>query len=377
MFDVLLSLAISFAITFFAIPVIINVAEMKKLYDVPDARKIHQKAITPLGGIGIFAGFVFGCLLTVNFTVSGEFQYFIAATMVIFFLGLKDDILVITPVKKFIGQVLAAFLIIFFGHIQIRSMHGFFSVHELPETFSLLISYFSVIVIINSFNLIDGVDGLAGLLGMMSTALFGIYFQITGMTPYSVLAFSMTGALAGFLIYNFQPAKIFMGDTGSLLIGSVCAILAMKFIDPGTGPETTLPLESSPAIGFAILMMPLLDTLRVFSIRIFNRRSPFSPDRNHIHHLLLDRGLSHRSIALLLVAVNAGTVVLVYMLRFLGTTLLILTIVAIFFSFIAVAYYSERRRAKARATEVASSVDATGQSKLVTFIRDSMLEQKN
>jgi len=158
MFDVLLSLSISFTITFLAIPVIINVADMKKLFDVPDARKIHQVAITPLGGIGIFAGFVFGCLLTINFKYSSEFQYFIAATMVIFFLGLKDDILVLTPIKKFIGQVLAAFLIIYYGRIQIRSMHGFFGVHELPEMFSLLISYFSVIVIINSFNLIDGVD---------------------------------------------------------------------------------------------------------------------------------------------------------------------------------------------------------------------------
>ena len=176
MFDVLLSLAISFTITFLAIPVIINVAEMKKLFDVPDSRKIHQVAITPLGGIGIFAGFVFGCLLTVNFKDAAEFQYFIAAAMVIFFLGLKDDILVISPVKKFIGQVLAAFLVIYFGRIQIHSMHGFFGIHELPEMFSLLISYFAVIVIVNSFNLIDGVDGLAGTLGMMSSALFGIYF---------------------------------------------------------------------------------------------------------------------------------------------------------------------------------------------------------
>src|SRR6266571_8237914 len=110
MFDVMLSVAISFTVTFLAIPAIINVAEMKKLFDVPDERKIHQTPITPLGGLGIFAGFVFGCLLTIHFKDSYEFQYFIAATMVIFFLGLKDDILVISPVKKFIGQVLAAFM---------------------------------------------------------------------------------------------------------------------------------------------------------------------------------------------------------------------------------------------------------------------------
>jgi UDP-GlcNAc:undecaprenyl-phosphate/decaprenyl-phosphate GlcNAc-1-phosphate transferase len=377
MFDVLLSLSISFTITFLAIPVIINVAEMKKLFDVPDARKIHQLAITPLGGIGIFAGFVFGCLLTINFKDSSEFQYFIAASMVIFFLGLKDDILVLTPIKKFIGQVLAAFLIIYYGRIQIRSMHGFFGIHELPEMFSLLISYFSVIVIINSFNLIDGVDGLAGSLGLMSSALFGIYFVSANMEPFYALAFSLCGSLVAFLIFNFQPAKIFMGDTGSLLIGVVNAILVLKFIDPGEGPLSVNPITSSPAIGFTILMIPLLDTLRVFAIRIFKRRSPFSPDRNHIHHLLLDRGLSHRTITLLLVAVNAGMVVFTYMARSLGCTILILSVIALFFSFIAIAYYSRPHHAISWANEVNDKNEKVKESKLVTFIRDSMLEQKN
>jgi UDP-N-acetylmuramyl pentapeptide phosphotransferase/UDP-N-acetylglucosamine-1-phosphate transferase len=111
----------------------------------------------------------------------------------------------------------------------------------------------------------------------------------SGMEPYYVLAFSLCGSLIAFLIFNFQPAKIFMGDTGSLLVGVVNAILVLKFIDPGDGPESVNPIVSSPAIGFTVLMIPLLDTLRVFAIRIFKRRSPFSPDRNHIHHLLLDR----------------------------------------------------------------------------------------
>jgi UDP-GlcNAc:undecaprenyl-phosphate/decaprenyl-phosphate GlcNAc-1-phosphate transferase len=377
MFDVLLSLSISFTITFLAIPVIINVAEMKKLFDMPDSRKIHQVAITPLGGIGIFAGFVFGCLLTINFKYSSEFQYFIAATMVIFFLGLKDDILVLSPIKKFIGQVLAAFLIIYYGRIQIRSMHGFFGIHELPEMFSLLISYFSVIVIINSFNLIDGVDGLAGTLGLMSSALFGIYFLYAGMEPYYVLAFSLCGSLLAFLIFNFQPAKIFMGDTGSLLIGVVNAILVLKFIDPGDGPESLNPIISSPAIGFTILMIPLLDTLRVFAIRIFKRRSPFSPDRNHIHHLLLDRRFSHRTITLLLASFNVGMVVFVYLARTLGCTILILSVIALFFTFIAIAYYSRPRNSLSWATDGNEKNEKVKESKLVTFIRESMLEQKN
>lgn len=376
MFDVILSLAISFTVTFLAIPVIINVAEMKKLFDVPDARKVHQTAITPLGGIGIFAGFVFGCLLTVKLTSTFEFQYFIAAAMVIFFLGLKDDILIITPVKKFIGQVLTAFLIIYYGRIQIRSMHGFLGIYELPEMFSLILTYFAVIVIINSFNLIDGVDGLAGSLGLMSSLLFGVYFLNVDMSSYYILAFSLSGSLLAFLIFNFQPAKIFMGDTGSLLIGAINAILVIKFINTASTTDAVFPLASSPAIGFAILMIPLLDTLRVFAIRIFKRRSPFSPDRNHIHHLLLDRGLSHRSITLTLVAINLSMIAFVYFERSLGCTVLILSIFAFFFSFIALCYYarSKPRLAVAKKGEGGEELKT---SKLVTLAKDSILEQKN
>ena len=377
MFDVVLALAISFTITFLAIPVIINVAEMKKLFDVPDERKVHQTAITPLGGIGIFAGFIFGCLLTINFKVASEFQFFIAATMVIFFLGLKDDILVISPIKKFIGQVLAAFLIIYDGRVQIRSMHGFFGINELPEMFSLLITYFAVIVIINSFNLIDGVDGLAGSLGLMSAALFGVYFLEVNMPAYYILAFSLCGSLLAFLIFNFQPAKIFMGDTGSLLIGTINAVLVIKFINVANSSDVSFPIESSPAIGFAILMIPLLDTLRVFSIRIFKRRSPFSPDRNHIHHLLLDRGFSHRSITLLLVSLNVGLVAFVYLERNLGCTILILSVFAFFFIFIALAYYVRPKPRLAVAKNNDLENGALKGSKLVTLTKDAILEQKN
>jgi UDP-GlcNAc:undecaprenyl-phosphate/decaprenyl-phosphate GlcNAc-1-phosphate transferase len=214
---------------------------------------------------------------------------------------------------------------------------------------------------------------------LMSSALFGIYFYMnaSGMEPYYVLAFSLCGSLIAFLIFNFQPAKIFMGDTGSLLVGVVNAILVLKFIDPGNGPESVNPIVSSPAIGFTVLMIPLLDTLRVFAIRIFKRRSPFSPDRNHIHHLLLDRGLSHRTITLLLVAINVSMVVFVYLARSLGCTILILSVIAIFFSFIAIAYYSRSRDSLAWETDGIDKNEKVKESKLVTFIRDSMLEQKN
>jgi UDP-GlcNAc:undecaprenyl-phosphate/decaprenyl-phosphate GlcNAc-1-phosphate transferase len=377
MFDVLLSIAISFAVTFLAIPAVINVADLKKLFDMPDARKVHHSPITPLGGIGIFAGFIFGSLLTLHFNQYADLQYFIAACFVIFFLGLKDDILIISPVKKFIGQVLAAFIIIYYGNIQIRSMHGFLGIYQLPEMFSLLLTYFAVIVVINSFNLIDGVDGLAGSLGLLSTTVLGIYFLYVGLSPYAVLAFSMAGSLLAFLIFNFQPAKIFMGDTGSLLIGTVNAILVIKFINVANVSDIKFPINASPAVGFTILMIPLLDTLRVFGIRILHRRSPFSPDRNHIHHLLLDRGFSHRAITLTLVAVNLLTIALVFLARSQNCTFLILGVFFLFFTMIAAIYYLlPGPRLFVAKTAKEESAQLTKASHFV-LNKDSILEQNN
>lgn len=375
MFDVVLSVAISFTITFLAIPVIITVAERKKLFDIPDERKIHQTPIPSLGGLGIFAGFVLSCLVTVPFHIASEFQYFFAAGLVIFFLGLKDDILVISAIKKFIGQVLAAFLIIYKGGVQIQSMHGFLGIYELPEMFSLLLTYFTVIVIINSFNLIDGIDGLAGTLGVMAAVLFGMYFLLVNMQAYSILAFALAGSVAAFLIFNFPPAKVFMGDTGSMLIGLVNAILVIKFINVAQLPDTSFPIDAAPAIGFTILMIPLLDTLRVFGIRIIHRRSPFSPDRNHVHHLLLDKGFSHRSITFIISGINLAFIIGAYLSRGLGSTWLLLSVVAFFFTGIAVLYYT---RPEPRLF-VAKSSDANEikVSKIVPLTKDTVLEQKN
>ena len=377
MFDVLLSIAISFTITFLAIPVIITVAERKKLFDIPDERKIHHTPIPSLGGLGIFAGFILACLISIQFQAALEFQYFLAAAFVIFFLGLKDDILVISPIKKFIGQVLAAFLIIYKGGVQINSMHGFMGIHELPESFSLLLTYFTVIVIINSFNLIDGIDGLAGSLGLMASIIFGFYFLQINMAAYSILAFSLAGSLIAFLIFNFQPAKIFMGDTGSLLIGLITSILVVKFIDVANA-DVAYPIVASPAIGFTILMIPLLDTLRVFAIRIVHRRSPFSPDRNHVHHLLLDKGLSHRTIALTLVSINLFFIITAYACRNMGCTWIILGIVSIFFMGIAALYYTRQqpRLFVARSVDAGDNKDK-GTTKIVPLTKDTILEHKN
>jgi UDP-N-acetylmuramyl pentapeptide phosphotransferase/UDP-N-acetylglucosamine-1-phosphate transferase len=153
------------------------------------------------------------------------------------------------------------------------------------------------------------------------------------------MAFSLAGSLIGFLIYNFSPAKIFMGDTGSLLIGLINSIMVIKFINIAGSEASPLPLQSAPALGIAILIVPLFDTLRVFSLRIFDRRSPFSPDRTHVHHFLLDLGYSHRQVTFLCVGTNIGLITLAVLLRDLGTTVLLGLLMSIFFTLIGVIYY--------------------------------------
>lgn len=374
---VMLATILAFVITFTAIPVIINVSEIKKLYDLPNARKIHAGPIPSLGGLGIFAGFIISCLMTISFSSEPGFQYFFAAALVIFFLGLKDDILVLTPMKKFIGQIIAAFILIYKGGVAIQSMHGFLGVNELPEIVSLIITYLTVIVIINSFNLIDGVDGLAAGLGIFTTAIFGTYFYVAAQIGYATLAFAMCGSLLAFLIFNRSPARIFMGDTGSLLIGLVNAILVVKFINIADASSAILPMQASPAIAVSILIIPLFDTLRVFAIRIFNRRSPFSPDRNHIHHILLDRGMSHKVVCLSLIAVNIFFVALAYTLSFLNINMLIPVIVTLAFGGFAMVYLRKPRLMVVTGGDTEDTLHLTKPSRIVSLTTSKKAAEQN
>jgi UDP-N-acetylmuramyl pentapeptide phosphotransferase/UDP-N-acetylglucosamine-1-phosphate transferase len=329
MVNVLLTGSVAFIITFLAIPAIIKVAKEKKLFDLPDERKLHTTPIASLGGVGIFLGFFVSCLLTISSKQNPEIQFFFASAIVIFFLGLKDDILIISAIKKFLGQLAAAAILIHLGNIRIESMHGFLGLGVLPEPVSYLISYVTIIVVVNAYNLIDGVDGLAGSLGVLTSCVFGIYFFAAGVPAYSMLAFGMTGSLLAFLVFNFSPAKIFMGDSGSLLLGLINAILVIKFITVADAPGAQIPIPSAVAIGFSILVVPLLDTLRVFSIRIAKGRSPFIPDRNHIHHLLLDRGLNHRYVTISCVGLNLSFIAMAYFGRSLGPTNLIFIMLSV------------------------------------------------
>jgi len=372
MLDILLTASVSFIITFLAVPVVLEVAEKKKLFDIPNERKVHTRLVASLGGVGIFGGFILASLLSIQGHLNSEFQYFFAAALVIFFLGLKDDLIILSASKKFIGQIIAASILIHLGDIRLDSMYGLLGFEKLPEGFALALSYLTIIVIINSFNLIDGVDGLAASLGILTMLIFGSYFFAIGYQAYALLAFAMAGSLGAFMIFNHHPAKIFMGDSGSLMIGLINAILVIKFINVANDPLVAIPIPSAVAIGFAILIVPLLDTLRVFSIRILNGVSPFTPDRNHVHHLLLDRGLDHASVTLTCVSVNIGFIMIAWFGKYMGPNYLLLTMLTLAFSGLAFLYYYKRPK---RTILIAKRGEGVAQlktsSKVVTLTKEA------
>ena len=331
MIKILLAIATSFLVVLIATPALIRVAYLKKLVDAPgDARKVHKRHIPTIGGILIFGGTLFSYLLWFPVVENADFKYIAACMIILFFIGIKDDLVGTAPVKKLIGHLAVAFILVIMADIRITDMYGLFGVYELPLWASILLSVFTYTVVVNAFNLIDGIDGLAAGVATISCVSYGIWFYLAGSIENAILGFALAGALLGFLVFNFEPAKIFMGDSGSLIIGLVVSVLAIKVIEYDTSKlPVKLLLISKPLFAMSVIVYPLMDTLRIFIYRTFRGRSPFSADRNHIHHKLIDLGLSHRaSVAIiytytLLVISQAGLLVMEANRKFIVMTIVI------------------------------------------------------
>ena len=318
----------AFGVTFASIPSVIYVAKKKGLVDLPDERRSHSEATPSLGGVAIFAGTIFSIILWTPFDVFGELQYILSAFIIIFLIGVKDDIDPMSATKKMIGQLFTAIIIVFKAKVMLSSLYGIFGINELPYWIAVVLSIFTIIVIINAFNLIDGINGLSGSIALLISVVLGYWFFLIGRVEIAMIAFALSGSIVGFLKYNFSPAKIFMGDTGSLLLGLVCSILAIEFIDLHNDPNLKeYRIGSAPAVAIAILVLPLYDTARVFVMRVLKGRSPFQPDRLHIHHMLIDSGLSHMQATGILVATNALFIVMAFYFQDIGSLpLFVLTI---------------------------------------------------
>lgn len=293
---------LALSITFVAIPAVIKVAELKHLFDEPDHRKTHKVKTPTLGGVAIFAGLVISFSILKDFKELLDIKFLVPSLIIIFFAGIKDDILVLTPLKKFLAQLAAAVLMVCLGDIRITSFYGLLGVQEIPYIFSIVFTVLAIIAVINCYNLIDGADGLAGSLGLLSSVVFGLWFFYVEQWSLAFLAFALAGSLVGFLYFNWQPAQIFMGDTGAMVLGFILSVLAIRFIELNKARHSfeSYWVHASPSVAMSVMSIPIFDMLKVFTIRLLKKSSPFKADRNHLHHILMDLGFSHKKLAILL-----------------------------------------------------------------------------
>jgi UDP-N-acetylmuramyl pentapeptide phosphotransferase/UDP-N-acetylglucosamine-1-phosphate transferase len=327
MFELILSFIVSFLVTYFAIPTIINIAREKKLFDLPGERRSHTIPTPSLGGIAIFAGIMVSVTLCTPYHVFGRLQYILCAFFIMFLIGIKDDIVAMPASKKLLAQLVAATILVFLADIRISSFFGVFNLHAIPDAVSYPFSIFIIIVIINAYNLIDGINGLSGGLGVLISITLGTWFYLVKQPEMVILCAATIGACLAFLKYNFTPADIFMGDTGSLLLGSITSVLALTFVETHHQLNNQpYAFKAAPGVVISIIILPLFDTLRVFTIRIMKGRSPFSPDRSHIHHMLIDAGLSHMQATFALLTTTLVFILAVFSLRHIDSLTLILMI---------------------------------------------------
>jgi UDP-GlcNAc:undecaprenyl-phosphate GlcNAc-1-phosphate transferase len=310
--------AISFLISFLLFPVIIKIFKQLKWFDVPGTHKIHSDFVPSMGGVSILAGSFLAFLMSLPLQQWINMKYFFVSVTLMFLIGLRDDVLALSPRQKLVSQFLPVFVLVFLENAMLQSFYGFVSDgSQFPVVLSYAISVFTVIIITNAYNLIDGIDGLAGTIGFLAMFFFGVWFYMAELPYLSLIALCFAGALLAFLCFNWQPSSIFMGDTGALTVGLVLSFFAIRFINYNhLLPEGHVArFQASISTALCVLIIPMFDTLRVIILRLRSMQSPFHADRNHLHHRLLAIGLSHRGAVTWIGGINIFFVVLALFLR--------------------------------------------------------------
>jgi UDP-GlcNAc:undecaprenyl-phosphate GlcNAc-1-phosphate transferase len=292
---VTLTMILAGLITWWSIPHVVRIVRIKGLMDNPDNdRKIHLRPTPVLGGISIFLGFMIAMVGAVESLDLHLHNYFRLNVVILLFVGVADDLVPIAARLKMLIMIVAGSLVLSETNSWIFSFNGVFGIDVVPMFVAIPLSLFVIVLVINAYNMIDGVDGLAGSQGALAAAVFGIFFAVNGIHELAIISFAITGALVGFLFHNRPPARIFMGDTGSLVVGFILAFLAVEFVAV-LGTDSAYEINAyTPVLVVAILIVPLFDILRVVILRKTSGRAALSPSRDHIHHVLMDYGFGAR-----------------------------------------------------------------------------------
>lgn len=327
MIEIIISLIISFFITYLTIPLILLLSKRyTDLLKIPNLIASHSKAIPTYGGVAIFFGIILSFFILLKIGDVDGVQWIMGSLFIVFFLGVIDDSITLRPSKKILGQLIAIIIIVYFNDLRITSMQGLFFIYELPYITSFLLTVLTMLVITNAYNLIDGIDGLAALIGLLVSSVFFVFLCLQNDINFAIILSAIIGALIAFLRYNWHPAQIFMGDTGSLVVGFLLSIIAVQFVETDFQIESQWFQIKTPTLAMAILIIPLQDLLRVFIVRLAQKKSPFSGDRNHLHHLLMDKGLTQIQTAITLLLFNLLVIIAALFLGFLNINYVLLLI---------------------------------------------------
>ena len=311
--EIFLSTLTSFFFGFLITPVLIYLLKKGNVIDEPGGRRIHRGLVPSMGGVAIVLAVFASIIAWFSLEQIVTTRYFLVGLGIMFSVGMRDDLIELSAMQKLIGQCIPAFFVVVMADIRFTSLYGFMGVFEIPYFMSVGLTILALIILTNSFNLIDGTDGLAGILSVVGFLFLGCWFYVSGLMAYSLIAFTMVGGVLSFLVFNWHPAKIFMGDTGSLSLGFALTALTILFVDTnGTMLASEgFKINAPIACGIALMIVPMYDTLRIFIKRILNGKSPFRPDKSHIHHFLLRMGFKHNEVALILGGVMLAFVALV------------------------------------------------------------------
>lgn len=334
----------AFIITYFIIPKIIKVVKYKRLLDEPNGRSSHKTVTPTLGGVAFFCTIIISLFFLKKWDVDTIGINLTTSLTILFIVGLKDDLVAISAITKTLAQILAITFLLTNGSVAVDSLNGFLSINTLNNTFSIIFSGFCLLYIINSYNLIDGIDGLASSIGITILSIYGTVFFVLQNEFYFLLCAVLVGLLMAFLVYNFSDSnKIFMGDTGSMIIGFMIGFLSLKLsnVDPDSFQNSfgVIP-ENLPILISSILCIPFLDTIRVFLIRTLNKKSFFIADTNHIHHIFLKMGYTHKRITFIMVLINIFFIGIMFVLsKYLSSFFLFIAFIFISLVFCLILFY--------------------------------------
>lgn len=328
---VIIALLSSALFAFLMIPNVIKLSKSKHLMAELNSRTVHESPTPTIGGVAIYFSIVVVSAILLSGADFSQISVLFAILTVLLYVGLYDDIMEISASKKLIVQILSALILVMVGDVRITSFHGCLGIYELQDGFSYIISIFIIIGVVNAMNLIDGVDGLASSLCCIAAISFGIVHYYIGHYHFLIIAVTILGSLLPFIFFNVfaKRNKIFMGDTGSLILGTILAVFVIDIVEIAPYVSEHTILKSPHAFCLSAVVVPVMDTVRVFTIRILRGESPFTPGKNHIHHDVLKLGYLHIQTTWRLICITLGVMGLSLLLQITslpGTAIFVLTL---------------------------------------------------